>query len=108
MRELILLMLVSMGVLSLVGVFVARIALRDQAADSTDIVGGLLSAIIWGVVALGANNIESQTFCCQETYSSAALAWIAVALAALSVLAMFMGTGSLVDFAGLERDERMR
>jgi hypothetical protein len=102
MREIILLILVALATLAIVGVFVARIALRGEVADSTDIVVGLLSAVLWAVVALGATNVEAQTFCCQETYSATGLSWIAAALAALSFGAAFVGTSSLVDFRSVE------
>jgi len=110
MRQAILLVLVALGIVALVGVFAARIALRDQAADSTDIVGGLLSAIIWAVVALGAQNVvvDSSPCCGPESYSATGLSWIAVALAALSLLAMFMGTSSLVRFSRSSPSDEMR
>jgi len=102
MKEIILLVLTAMAVVTLVGVFAARIALKDTVADSTDIVGGLLSAVLWGVVALGSTNVEAQTFCCEKSYSATGLTWVAIALTALSIGAMFMGTASLVDVSRVD------
>ena len=102
MNQTILLVLVAMATLSLAGVFVARITLKDATTSATNVVGGMLSFLLWGAVAWGSTGYTVETFCCSKTTSAPALTWISIALAALSLLVMIFGTSALADFSDAE------
>lgn len=64
-----------------------------------DSVGGVLSALIWGLFSLGATNITEVVEGSGVIlhYSSSGLLFVGVAMVGLSLLIALMGTTALVD-----------
>lgn len=115
MREPIFITLLVLASIVPLAVFAIVVARPRGANRAVDVIAGLLGAILWGVVGLGASGIETFNPATGETtvYSEPALVWISVALAGMSLLLMVFGSAQLVSLEAVtsmplnESDEKL-
>lgn len=104
MREAILLQLLTLAFVALIAVFGARMVQGERVTTTTDVVGGMVSMVMWVVVAFGSTGVTYVNSATGEveSYSVTPLTWLAVALAAISLLIVIFGTTKLVDYSDVE------
>lgn len=110
MRLLLLLWLATMAAAILGGTLLGGVTMQFSGgypggrSGMIDTIGGLLSTVAWAVVALGAQNITQVSNGTVVTTQNDAFSFIAVALAALSLVVTVGGVSVLIDVRDVTLD----